>query len=164
MRIHTSHYSGTRGLYVKAIPDFHSVSRLQNLVEQTNPPFEVDQQNFHATIICSDVIPRSIYIFYPRKDLITRLVKAEYWVGQNGKGFAVLRLNSRTFNAFQRQYEGLGAVHKYKGGYIPHVTAGMEIGVHGNDIASWLFRMNSAIHFFNPLLVFNRIRVRDIRF
>ena len=164
MRVCTRHYSGTRGLYVKAIPDYKTVDYLKKILRASEPPFSVDEQNFHATVICSDLIPKSIYVTYPRIDISTKLVKAEHWFGQNGKGFAILRLRARPFLWLHRMYEKLGAYHIYKGGYIPHVTAGMEVGCCTEEINAWLFRINSAIHLHNPTVVFNRIRVRDVLF
>lgn len=163
MKICTRYYTGTHGLYVKAIPDYKTVERLKLLVSQSDPPCSIEHQ-FHATVVSSDVTPRSIYITYPGSDIFTRLLKAEYWTGFNGRGFVVLRLRAKPFNSFHRMYLYLGAEHKYPGGYIPHVTAGMSVGGKTEEISRWLVRLNSSIHLFDPPVVFNRMRVRDVRF
>ena len=151
------------GLYVKAIPDYATVALLTDLLAGSDPPCRPERL-FHATIISSDITPSSIYITYPGRDIHTCLVRAEYWAGGNGSGFVVLRLRAKTFNLFHRMYSSLGAKHKYPGGYIPHVTAGMSVGVKTEAITQWLFRLNSRIHLFDTPVVFNRMRVRDVRF
>lgn len=162
MRICIKNYTGQRGIYAKLIPDYKTLDKLEKTLRQSDPPFALGwfAHRLHTTVICSDSSPQSVYIQFPRQNIVTRIVRAEYWSGHNGGGFVVFRIRSKQVLGMHRAYSALGAIHKY-GHFDAHMTAGIEVGKFTPALDQWVSRVTPRL---TVPVVFSRLVIRDILF
>jgi hypothetical protein len=162
MKVCSRYFSGTKGIYAKAIPEYKTSNKLEKLIRDSGPPFGTGwfENKLHISLMCSDVAPEHLNLQFPTVPIQTNLVKADYWEGANGKGFAIFHIHGKPFHNLHTSLQNVGAVHKY-GKYIPHITAGLEIGPSTEELHIWLHRINSMLLYHRYPLYFNRIKIRD---
>lgn len=166
MRIILNNYSGSSGLYAKAIPDYKSSKKLEQFIYKYRPPFAINwlPNKTHVSVMCSDVaVPKYQIYGMQLPDIETRILHAEYWTGVNGKGFVVFRVWGRPFCKLHCAFVSAGAKHRYPD-YVPHVTVGLEVGPLNQDICTWIRLINAELASANTLIVFNRVGVMDLKF
>lgn len=167
MRVCYRNYSGRRGVYSKLLPEYFSLKALQSYLLTSSPIVDVfsAQHNSHITVMCSELLPvRSVKLLpFPKSPIACSIKEAQYWPGDNGKGFIVLIMQaSRELQHLHQVFVHHRCVHKYQV-FTPHITIGSNLGDYSPRIAGWLRRLNSLVGDM-PLLTFNRMKLQDVQF
>lgn len=165
MKVCDTYYTGSKGVYAKAIPSYRSSHVLEEIIYHTNPPFDTHgvPYNSHVTLMCSNDLPRTVKLNYPKESIVSRITKIEHWCN-NHVGYAVALLDStQTLMHIHRLFQQVGAVHKY-GSYIPHLTLGMDIGPPTPLLRNWINRVNVYLRQTSQIIVLNRLLIRDNKF